>query len=319
MGDTLRHSLRLMPLVISVFITSLLTLTGGCARRDVAATVNREVITVADVDKRMSFYDFVYGHGLQGEAYLKNRGKIVDAMIYEEILFQEARRRQTIPSQTAVDQEYKKAMAELVKKVAGGSQKEFNRKVQTAGLTEADWKRYIERQMAIGLLYDAVTRGIKATETEMRAYFDANKMRLSQPEQVKLLEIRVNSPQEGEKALAELKAGASFSEVARKYSVDPVGKRNGGEVGYVSRGHSGLIREVEEAAFSLNIGETSGLVQSAHGLHILRVVDRKAAKEANFEELRAEIERQVTEAKKSRRFDEFLEELRRRAVITRAE
>ena len=72
---------------------------------------------------------------------------------------------------------------------------------------------------------------------------------------------------------AALKGGADFAELAQKVSEDPGSARNGGQVGWASRGQ--FVKEYEDAAFALKVGERSGVVQSPFGFHIILLKERR--------------------------------------------
>lgn len=79
--------------------------------------------------------------------------------------------------------------------------------------------------------------------------------------------ILVKDRATAEKVLAELKAGAKFEDLARKYSIDP-SNANGGDLGYFQRGD--LLPEFENAVIKLKPGQISGIVRTKLGYHIIK-------------------------------------------------
>ena len=69
------------------------------------------------------------------------------------------------------------------------------------------------------------------------------------------------------KVVEELKAGASFSLLAKKYSICPSGKR-GGDLGQFGRGQ--MVKEFEQAAFALKPGQVSEPIKTQFGYHIIK-------------------------------------------------
>src|SRR5678815_5265286 len=77
----------------------------------------------------------------------------------------------------------------------------------------------------------------------------------------------------------------------RQYSEDDASKVNGGDLDYFGRG--AMVKEFDEAAFALKPGETSGLVKSQFGFHIIKVIDKRAAATRTLADVRTEIENQI--------------------------
>ena len=149
------------------------------------------------------------------------------------------------------------------------------------------------------------------TDQDLQAYYDHNREEYRMPEQVKVSHILIKTPlpapgaKEDEKAVAdarakaegvlkELKAGGDFAKLAEKNSDDP-SANNGGELGWIGRGRT--VPEFEKAAFSLGKGQTSDLVKSSYGFHIIRVEDKQEAHLKTLAEVKSEIEVKVKQQK----------------------
>jgi peptidyl-prolyl cis-trans isomerase D len=150
---------------------------------------------------------------------------------------------------------------------------------------------------------------------DLQSYYDQHRDEYRVPEQVKVSHILIKTPlpaaggKEDEKAVAEarkkaedvlkeVKAGGDFAKLAEKYSEDPGSAKSGGSLGWVGRGRT--VPEFEKAAFSLGKGQTSDLVKSSYGFHIIRVEDKQDAHLKTLAEVKSEIEEKVKQQKVTR-------------------
>jgi peptidyl-prolyl cis-trans isomerase D len=156
---------------------------------------------------------------------------------------------------------------------------------------------------------------IAVSPSDLQAYYDQHRDEYRVPEQVKVSHILIKTPlpaagaKEDEKAIAEarnkaedilkqIKAGGDFAKLAEKYSEDPGSAKNGGSLGWIGRGRT--VPEFEKAAFSLAKGQTSELVKSSYGFHIIRVEDKQDAHLKLLGEVKSEIEEKVKQQKVAR-------------------
>jgi peptidyl-prolyl cis-trans isomerase D len=147
--------------------------------------------------------------------------------------------------------------------------------------------------------------GVQVSHEELQAYYDQHRDDYRTPEQVKVSHILIKTPLPGpdgkvdEKGVAtaqsraqdllkQLKGGAKFEDLAKKYSEDTVSAKQGGSLGMISRGQT--VPEFEKAAFSLPKGQMSDLVKSSYGFHIIRVDDKQEAHMKTLDEVKGEIE-----------------------------
>ena len=153
------------------------------------------------------------------------------------------------------------------------------------------------------------------TDQDLQAYYDQHREEYRVPEQVKVSHILIKTPlpapgaKEDAKAIAdarakaegvlkEVKAGGDFAKLAEKYSDDPGSAKSGGDLGWIGRGRT--VPEFEKAAFSLGKGQTSDLVKSSYGFHIIRVDDKQEAHLKTLAEVKSEIEEKVKQQKVAR-------------------
>ena len=160
---------------------------------------------------------------------------------------------------------------------------------------------------------------VTVTPQEVQAYYDQHRDQYRVPEQVKVSHILIKTPVAGpdgkvdpkavdaaqkkaEDVLKQLQAGAKFDELAKKYSDDPGSAKQGGELGWIGRGRT--VAEFEKAAFSLAKGQTSGLVKSSYGFHIIRVEDKQDAHVKTLAEVKDQIEPLIKQQKAGRIVDD---------------
>ena len=137
-------------------------------------------------------------------------------------------------------------------------------------------------------------------EADARAYYEQNKARYGTDEQRRASHILI-TPEGGDKAAAKKKAEqllaqvkgkpGDFEKLARENSKDPGSAAQGGDLGFFGRAM--MVKPFEEAAFRLKPGEISDVVESDFGFHIIKVTEVKAADVKPFEQVKADIERDL--------------------------
>jgi peptidyl-prolyl cis-trans isomerase D len=149
---------------------------------------------------------------------------------------------------------------------------------------------------------------------DLQRYYNEHRDEFRVPEQVNVRHILIKTPAgpdgkvdqkvvDAAKAKADdiekqLKSGADFAELAKKYSDDTASAKNGGSLGWIGRGRT--VPEFEQAAFSLPKGGTSGVIRSSYGFHIIRVDDKQPAQVKSLEQVKSQIEPIIRQEKTSR-------------------
>jgi peptidyl-prolyl cis-trans isomerase D len=157
-----------------------------------------------------------------------------------------------------------------------------------------------------------VASQVQVTPGDLQTYYRDHQDEYRTPEQVNVRHILIKTPLPGpdgkvdatalkaaeakaEEVLNKLKAGGNFAELAKKYSDDTASAEKGGDLGWINRGQT--VPEFEKAAFSLKKGETSGLIQSSYGFHIIQLLDKHDAQVKSLADVKNEIEPIVRQQK----------------------
>jgi peptidyl-prolyl cis-trans isomerase D len=150
-----------------------------------------------------------------------------------------------------------------------------------------------------------IENGVQVTPDELQSYYNQHRDQYRVAEQAKVSHILIKTPLPGpdgkvdekgvadaqrraEDLLKQLKAGAKFEDLAKKYSEDPGSAKEGGSLGWIGKGRT--VPEFEKVSFSLPIGQISDLVKSSYGFHIIRVDARQDAHMKTLDEVKEQIE-----------------------------
>lgn len=146
---------------------------------------------------------------------------------------------------------------------------------------------------------DALQAFIAGQERELRALYEQRSALYNIPEQVRarhiLLSVREDaSAEEDEEVrlraqgiLEQIRESADIAALASEWSEDPGSKINGGDLGFFARGQ--MVKEFEDAAFSIEPGTVGELVKSEYGYHIIGVEEHRDAQQRSFEEVRKDL------------------------------
>ena len=148
---------------------------------------------------------------------------------------------------------------------------------------------------------------VRVSDEEMRKMYEANKNELKKPALWRASHILVASQIEAKEIQKLLKDGANFEELAGTRSIDATAER-GGDVGYFRLGQ--IIPDFEKACLKLDIGQTSGIIHTQFGYHIIKLTDKKEPLLQSYEEAKPAIEAELKRRKKAELFDNLVMNLK---------
>ena len=170
------------------------------------------------------------------------------------------------------------------------------------------------------VLFDVETikKSIVVAEADLKTYYEQNVRRLSGKEERRASHILIASAKsapEADRQKAKAKAielaaqvkksPDSFADVARKNSQDPGSAPAGGDLDFFAR--DAMVKPFSDAAFAMNKGDVSDVVESEFGYHIIKLTDIKAPKQRSFEEMKPELESDIKKQQAQKKFTETAE------------
>ena len=307
---------------VGVICTFVWAVSVNAASSKSVAKVNGEAINEKTLDAAMANFienQKMFGHEIKEEDKSELRANILQELISAELIYQESKKAKLRDIGKEVDDQF-----ENIKKGLG-SDEEFKKVLEDRGIIEKDLKEDIKKGISIKKFLDEkVYSDIKVSEEEKKEEYEKNKDRLDVPEQVKashiLVRVKEDASDEDKKAAREkigelrkrVASGEDFAEVAKENSEDGSAPR-GGDLGYFGLGQ--MVKPFEDAAFSMEIGDISPVVETQFGYHILKVTDKKAPHLLTYAEVEKEIEAFLLNKHKKEKLDSLVEDLRKKAKI----
>jgi peptidyl-prolyl cis-trans isomerase C len=209
------------------------------------------------------------------------------------------------------------------------TQEAFESQLETSNMTVDEFRSEIEKGILLEALYEMKTANLeRPSDEEIREFYDTNIDRFSKPQRIRASHILIKADEsdadtdrerkrvEIEGLRERLLAGEDIETLAADHSDCP-SKSNGGDLGYFSRGQ--MVEPFENAAFSLEIGGISEVVETRFGYHVIKLTEKEDAGVTPFEESREDITAYLFDMKKQEEISNILESLRESAEITYAD
>jgi parvulin-like peptidyl-prolyl isomerase len=319
------------------------------ARPSVVATVDGRTISARIYE--MYLKNGIQALGLS-EANAEGRRRvaqlkegIVAELIDRALIEAEADRRGFVVSAAELDSRYRRRVEEM----GGGDA--YRAYLTETNIADEDFRQIVAGELRGEWLQQELSRDLAVERAEAEAFYDKEKSNpqyaalFTEPERVRASHILINarrlqirSELEAQgvrdhaqldrrvteevakrRALAadlvgQLKRGASFAELARRYSDDPATRQRGGDLGFFTRDTH--TPRFDEVAFALKPGQLSEVVETEYGFHVIKATEHAPQRARRFDEVRAQIEQQLLAHKRAERLTSWLDAHRRAASIS---
>ncbi|MDW8467479.1 MAG: peptidylprolyl isomerase [Chloroherpetonaceae bacterium] len=275
----LRHGLTCIGLVVSML--ALMPAASHAQLIDgVVAVVGDEVILKSDVDSQVALYAY------QNQIDPRTPGlwmRVLNAMIDQKILVAKAKL-DSIQVNTSQLDALVTERINFIRQRLGSDEEVVKYFGKTIPQLRIDLREELKAQQMAAELQRKKFANLTISNEEVVRFYETYKDSLpAVPAEVELAHIlirpkadsaaRLSALEKIRKIEQELRAGADFAELARRYSEDPGSARSGGDLGYVKRGE--FVKRFEEVAFSLREGQISKIVETEFGFHIIQLLDRR--------------------------------------------
>jgi parvulin-like peptidyl-prolyl isomerase len=285
--------------------------------------VNDDIITLAELNAAFAPYEGGIEENYKGpdkQKYVEQQKALLLKQMIDAMLIEQAAKK--AGAAVAVkDVEIEEVFRNMLAK-NNVTMDEYTKRLASEGQTLQGIKKDIRSQMLrMRLLRSEVQAKVLVTDEEIGQYYDQHRDKYEGKEAVRIFQLLLPVPQDAD-AAARRKIEALANEMHQRILKaepleDLIARGPAGmqaiDVGFIERGT--ILPEVEKAAFGLEIGQISDVIESEVGLHIIRVVDKRGAGLKPIQTVRDEIKAIIEDEKVAKKYDEWIEDIRRKAFI----
>lgn len=250
------------------------------------------------------------------------RLSIVDMMVEQELIKQKlAEKKITVTDEQATEE------IKTIASQRNQTLEDVEKEIEQYGMTLADLKEQIRLKLQVDVLMEAEMGSDAVTDEDVKKFYDENPQHFNKPEQVKASHILCGKrgiteeefPAELEKikaAQARLKAGETFEDVAKECSTCPSAAK-GGDLGFFGKGQ--MDPAFEKVAFELDVAQTSDIVKTSFGYHIIKVTEKQEGGATPLEEVKEQITQYLKQQKQGTFWKEYNQAMKDAATIEYSE
>lgn len=313
---------RISPLRILLIIIFICTTVSAESLEKQIALVNGTVITEGEYLRELDRYSERIestGSSLDEMDMSEVKKVVIENIIGMILMYQKSREEGITLEKDAVDNEFEKIKAQY------SDEKSFKEFLEQNNVSEEIIRIQIVRGMTIQkFLKQQFIDTTTIDDTEVKSFYDNNPNQFKRPEAVNVSHIIIKVDPEAdkdqrktakdtlEKIAGQIKSGEDFSALAKEYSQGP-SSENGGHLGFIQRGQT--LKQFEEAAFALEPGNVSDIVETEAGYHLIKVTDRQREGSFSFDEVKDSLKSFLKERKILDSISKYVSKLRAEADV----
>lgn len=287
---------------------------------EVVARVNGQPISGGDLQQAVGELEARAGQSVPAEQRDRIVRGVLDQLISYRLLAQESAARKVAVPDADVDARIAQIRSQFP------SEQVFTQTLAQRQLTLESLRADVREGMQIDKMIDAEVGPRTAVSAEqVNDFYTKNPSEFQQAEQVHASHILIRVPENADAAAKEqararasdvlkaVKAGQDFGALAKEHSQDPGSGPKGGDLGFFERGQ--MVGPFEQAAFSLALGQSSELVETQFGFHIIKVLEKQTARTIPLEEVRGKVEEFLLGQNRERETQVLIDALKARGKV----
>ena len=285
---------------------------------EVIARVNGEAINKAEFEKAVQTVEANAGGPVPPDQRDRVYRNVLDQMIGYKLLIQETKTRKLAVPDADLDARIGQIRSQFPTEDA------FKQTLTQQGVSLEQLRADARNDMLVSNMLQSELK-VAVTPEQLNDFYTKNPGQFQQPERVRASHILIGFPQGADEAaktqartkaaevLKEVKAGKDFAALAKQHSTDPGSGQQGGDLGFFQQGQ--MVPAFDKAAFSMKPGQTSDLVETDFGVHIIRVADRQAARTIPLDEVRAQLQQYLEGQGRQQATQTFVDALKAKGKI----
>lgn len=286
----------------------------------VAAKVNTEIITLSTIEERAELLRRSYSNSSISVPKQELLRQALNIIVEEKLQLQEGKKMGFVVDEESID-----AAVNDISRKNGLAEGQLQAMLESEGRSMSSYREHIKNQILVSKISRfEIGNRVKVSDREIMRYYRDHQKEFWQDSQVRARHIlfiakrdapesvRKEKLKQAKNVLTKILDGADFAELARIHSED-ISASDGGDIGIFGRGK--MVREFEEAAFSMKKGQVSDIVETEYGYHIIKVEEVLKGKTLTLKDARERISQILAMEKQKQGYEEWIGELKKSAFI----